>query len=72
MLDDDMRGGLGGLEVARRLTRELSGLRVVVYTLDAQVCAKSSGFGAMACLTKDVAPEVLLRTIRDAAAKPIP
>lgn len=66
VLDDEMPG-IDGLEAARRLRTELPDIRIVMYTLRAEVCDEASDYGVAACLTKDVPPEMLIRAIRDAA-----
>ncbi len=66
VLDDEMPG-LDGLQAARRLQRELPDIRIVMFTVEADVCDEARRYGAVACLTKDSAPEMLIRAIRDAA-----
>jgi len=71
VLDDEMPGNIEGLEIARSLSGELRDLRIVMYTLDTEVCVEAPSFGAVACVMKDEPPEVLLATIREAAEKTI-
>jgi DNA-binding NarL/FixJ family response regulator len=71
VLDDEMPGHIDGLEIAGSLSGELPGLRIVLYTLDTEVCAEASSFGAFGCVMKDQPTELLLATIREAAGKTI-
>ena len=67
ILDDDMPGG-HGTEVLEWITNELPDTRVVMYTLDAEVCERARFLGASACVLKDSAYDVLMRAIRNAYA----
>ncbi|HEV8536668.1 MAG TPA: response regulator transcription factor [Candidatus Limnocylindria bacterium] len=67
ILDDDMPYARG-LQVLEWLSSELPDTRVVMYTLDAEVCEAARHLGAAACVLKDANYEVLLRAIRNAAA----
>jgi len=67
VLDNDMPG-LDGLSVARTLERLHPRLRVIVYTLDADICAVAHEFGAVACIVKDAPYESLLRAVRQCAS----
>lgn len=71
VLDDEMPGNIEGLEIAGSLSGELPGLRIVLYTLDTEVCAEATSFGAFGCVMKDQPTELLLATIREAAGKTI-
>ena len=71
VLDDEMPGNIEGLEIAGSLSGELPDLRIVLYTLDTEVCAEAAAFGAFGCVMKDQPTELLLATIRDAAGKTI-
>jgi DNA-binding NarL/FixJ family response regulator len=67
VLDHDMPG-LDGLVVTRMLERAQPRIRVIVYTLNAEVCSVAQALGAVACITKDAPYESLLRAIRQGAA----
>ena len=66
VLDEDMPGA-DGLRVLKYLRRELPDIKVVMYTLDGDVCQAARTLGAVACVMKDARYEVLLRAIREAA-----
>ena len=66
VLDEDMPGA-DGLRVLKYLRRELPDIKVVMYTLDGDVCQAARTLGAVACMMKDARYEVLLRAIREAA-----
>jgi len=67
VLDDEMPGARG-LQVLEWLGSELPDIRVVMYTLDAEVCESARHLGAAGCVLKDANYEVLLRAIRNAYA----
>jgi DNA-binding NarL/FixJ family response regulator len=67
VLDHDMPG-LDGLTVAKILDRMKPRIRVIMYTLDAQICSAAQSYGAVACITKDAPYETLLRAIRQGSA----
>ena len=67
VLDDEMPGA-HGIEVLEWITNELPDTRVVMYTLDVDVCERARHLGASACVMKDSAYDVLLRAIRNAYA----
>jgi DNA-binding NarL/FixJ family response regulator len=67
VLDDDMPGARG-IEVLEWLSSDLPDIRVVMYTLDAEVCEAARHLGAAGCVLKDAQYEVLLRAVRNAAA----
>ena len=64
--------GVDGLSTARALRRLHPRIRVVVYTLDAQMCSVAHASGAVACITKDAPYESLLRAIRQETVVPLP
>ena len=66
ILDDEMPGGRG-VQVLEWITSELPDTRVVMYTLDAEVCDVARAFGA-GCVLKDANYEVLMRAVRNGAA----
>ena len=63
VLDNDMPG-LDGITVTRILERMQPRIRVIVYTLNADICSAAQKYGAVACITKDAPYETLLRAIR--------
>ena len=63
VLDNDMPG-VNGLTTAKILETLLPRIRVILYTLDDQVCSVAQKRGAVACITKDAPYETLLRAIR--------
>ena len=67
VLDDEMPGNIEGLEIARSLSGELRDLRIVMYTLDVDVCDAARTLGA-GCVLKDANYDVLVRAVRNAAA----
>ncbi len=71
VLDNDMPG-LDGLTVARILERMRPQIRVIVYTLKAEICSAAQSYGAVACITKDAPYETLLRAIRQSRASESP
>jgi len=66
ILDDEMPGARG-LKVLEWIASELPDTRVVMYTLDVEVCDVARTFGA-GCVLKDANYEVLVRAVRNAAA----
>lgn len=66
ILDDEMPGARG-IKVLEWITSELPDTRVVMYTLDADVCETARHMGA-GCVLKDANYEVLMRAVRNAAA----
>ena len=63
VIDSDMRD-LSGLEVAETLRRDGNRMRIVMYTLDGDACARAREIGVDACVTKDSAPSLLIEAIR--------
>src|SRR5919204_84676 len=68
VVDEDMPRGTG-LEVLQWLRSEMPHIQVVLYTLNSEACERARGLGAAGCVMKDSQYEVLLRTIRSAAAQ---
>jgi len=66
ILDDEMPGGRG-VQVLEWIASELPDTRVVMYTLDVDVCDTARNLGA-GCVLKDANYEVLVRAVRNAAA----
>lgn len=66
ILDDEMPGARG-VQVLEWISGELPETRVVMYTLDANVCDVARAFGA-GCVLKDANYEVLVRAVRNGAA----
>lgn len=66
ILDDEMPGARG-LKVLEWIASELPETRVVMYTLDIDVCDEARHFGA-GCVLKDANYEVLVRAVRNGAA----
>lgn len=66
ILDDEMPGGRG-LQVLEWIASELPDTRVVMYTLDVDVCDSARNLGA-GCVLKDASYEVLVRAVRNGAA----
>jgi DNA-binding NarL/FixJ family response regulator len=66
ILDDDMPGARG-VQVLEWIASELPDTRVVMYTLDADVCEVARGLGA-GCVLKDANYDVLVRAVRNGAA----
>src|SRR5438309_887733 len=66
ILDDEMPGGRG-IQVLEWIASELPDTRVVMYTLDADVCDVARNLGA-GCVLKDANYEVLVRAVRNGAA----
>ena len=66
ILDDEMPGGRG-TEILEWIVGEMAETRVVMYTLDADVCETARHFGA-GCVLKDANYEVLVRAVRNGAA----
>ena len=56
--------GLDGITVARTLNRRLPRVRVILYTMNAEICSVAQDFGAAACISKDAPFEYLLSAIR--------
>lgn len=69
VLDHNMPGA-DGVSVTRTLDRLVPNVRVVMYTLDEEICPVAHAFGAAACVTKDAPHAALLRAIRAAGAIP--
>lgn len=67
VVDHDMPD-LDGLMVTRILERMQPHIRVIVYTLSADICSVAQASGAVACIPKDAPYELLLRAIRHGAA----
>jgi len=67
ILDDDMPGARG-IKVLEWISGELPDTRVVMYTLDLDVCEAARHLGAAGCVMKDANYEVLTRAVRNAAA----
>ena len=66
ILDDEMPGARG-LKVLEWIAGELPDTRVVMYTLDVDVCDAARTLGA-GCVLKDANYDVLVRAVRNAAA----
>src|SRR5438309_9493056 len=66
ILDDEMPGGRG-LQVLEWIAGELPDTRVVMYTLDVDVCDAARNLGA-GCVLKDANYDVLMRAVRNGAA----
>jgi DNA-binding NarL/FixJ family response regulator len=66
ILDDEMPGARG-IQVLEWIAGELPDTRVVMYTLDADVCDVARNLGA-GCVLKDANYEVLVRAVRNGAA----
>jgi DNA-binding NarL/FixJ family response regulator len=58
-----------GVTVTRTLARALPDVRVVMYTLDDEICPVARAFGAAACVSKDSPYEYLLQAIRNSAVE---
>lgn len=67
VLDFEMPG-LDGLSTATTLRRLQPRIRVIVYTLDADVCSIAQAQGAVACISKDAPYDSLLAAIRKGRA----
>src|SRR3989441_3062697 len=67
VLDNSMPG-MTGLEVAEKLRATLPETKIVFLTLDASVRDQALAFGAVAHVSKDQAPDEILRAMRKAAA----
>lgn len=65
VLDSEMPD-LSGLAVAQTLRRDARRIGIVLYTLDAEVCAEATEAGIDACITKDSPPAMLIEAIRGA------
>jgi DNA-binding NarL/FixJ family response regulator len=66
VLDSDMRD-LSGIEVAEALRRDANRIGIVLFTMDAEVCAEAKDAGIDACITKDSPPAKLIDAIREVA-----
>jgi len=66
VVDQDIPG-LDGVTITRTLNRELPRTRVIIYTMDAEICSVAQDFGAAACISKDAPFEYLLSAIRHGA-----
>ena len=66
ILDDEMPGARG-LQVLEWIAGELPDTRVVMYTLDIDVCDIARSLGA-GCVLKDSNYDVLVRAVRNGAA----
>jgi len=66
ILDDEMPGARG-VQILEWIVSELPDTRVVMYTLDVEVCEIARSLGA-GCVLKDANYEVLMRAIRNGAA----
>jgi DNA-binding NarL/FixJ family response regulator len=67
VLDDEMPHARG-LQVLEWLASEFPDIRVVMYTLNVDVCEVARRMGAAGCVMKDASQDVLFRAIRNAAA----
>jgi len=63
VLDQEIPG-LDGVTIARTLNRRLPRVRVILYTMNAEICSVAQDFGAAACISKDAPFEYLLSAIR--------
>src|SRR5919204_2592316 len=68
VVDEDMPRGTG-LEVIQWLSGEMPDLPIILYTLNAEVCAKARALGAADCVVKDAPYGTLLNAIREAGAR---
>ncbi len=68
VVDDDMPD-LTGLQVAEILRSDGIDVRVVLYTLDSEVCVQAQELGIEGCVTKDAPHGVLLDAIRAAVPR---
>jgi DNA-binding NarL/FixJ family response regulator len=59
--------GLDGVTIARTLERALPSVRVILYTMNAEICSVAQAFGAAACISKDAPFESLLSAVRHGA-----
>jgi DNA-binding NarL/FixJ family response regulator len=59
---------LDGVSIARALGRYMPSIRVILYTLDNDICSVAQAFGAAACVSKDAPYEWLLSAIRHSAS----
>lgn len=64
---------LSGVDVTRRLTQQLPGIRVIGLSMHRQedIAAAMTSAGAIAYLTKSMEPEALVAAVRDYATRPI-
>jgi DNA-binding NarL/FixJ family response regulator len=67
ILDDEMPGARG-TQVLEWISGEMPDTRVVMYTLDSEVCESARHLGAAGCVLKDAKYDVLIRAVRNAAA----
>ncbi len=67
---DNWMPGLSGLDVARRLAKELPNTGVVMLTLDPHVRDLAMAAGAVAVVLKDGPPGELVRAVRGLVGKP--
>jgi DNA-binding NarL/FixJ family response regulator len=56
--------GVDGVTIARTLEGWLPPVRVILYTMDSEICSVAQSFGAAACISKDAPFESLLSAIR--------
>jgi CheY-like chemotaxis protein len=63
---------LSGVDVTRRLTQQLPGIRVIGLSMHRQedIASAMTSAGAVAYLTKSMEPEALVAAIRDYATRP--
>lgn len=66
VLDRSLRGS-DGVEIAAMLAEDLSGTRVVLYTLDEDVADLKLPKNVIACVSKTAPLETLMTVLRDAA-----
>jgi DNA-binding NarL/FixJ family response regulator len=66
ILDDELPGARG-VQILEWIVGELPDTRVVMYTLDGDVCEIARNFGA-GCVLKDASYDVLVRAVRNGAA----
>jgi len=67
---DEILPGADGLAIAAIVGNRLPQIRVVMYTLNEQVCEVAREIGAVGCVEKDMPYSVLLGAVRQAAPAP--
>jgi CheY-like chemotaxis protein len=67
---DEILPGADGLAIAAIVGNRLPQIRVVMYTLDKDVCKVARGFGVVGCVSKDMPYSALAGALRQAAPVP--
>jgi DNA-binding NarL/FixJ family response regulator len=67
---DEILPGADGLAIAAIVRNRLPQIRVIMYTFNPEVCEVARGFGAVACVAKDMPYGVLLGALRRAVPVP--